>query len=682
MLWQGSNVKEHPAMSKAKTVALSQFWSHQQRFFNYLFTAQKTLSLIQAIERDLQAGHACVVQLISTNEAMLERKLSQIPTDQWDDLQIDISPKEYVMEYLLHSFPTQLHEKYEDEEGQTRSRPVIDAQGNPVHCQQALAIKQGIIEDLALLPPVPTALDAILWHFGTDNVAECTGRTQRIVKEGERLKLEKRSSKANIAETQAFMNDQKRILVFSTAGGTGRSYHSDANCANQRLRRHYLLEAGWQASVATQGLGRTNRSNQVQPPVFIPVTTNVKGEKRFISAIARRLDSLGALTKGSRKTGSQNLWRETDNLENVYARAALRDLYQQLYRNQIEGLSLDQFEAKTGLKLTTTQGALREELPPIKQFLNRLLALEIEQQNLLFGRFEQLLEARVQEALDNGSYETGVESLQADGFRIIEERELFTHLTGGKTLAIKIERRDKINKISLDEALCWSDTKFFWNARSNNVALGQRTFSGWNIDGSMSFRMRLYSPDREYQVKTDDELAKSHWEEIPVEQWSFYWEQSLCELPAYSYRTFYLIVGLLLPIYSKLPKDNPRIYRLQADDGRILLGRYVSESNINGVYRHFGLLGTNSLLPQELWEACYHRHEVHSIGSGDWKLRAARVAGQFRLEITGVHQREQVQALTHLGCFSEIIQHQLRVFVPTVKEEAIAILESLSSTDN
>ncbi len=668
-------------MSRARAVALSQFWSHQKRFFNYLFTAQKTVSLIQAIERDLEAGCACVIQLISTNEAMLERKLTQIPTDQWNDIQLDISPKEYVMEYLLHSFPTQLHEQYEDEGGKTQSRPVVDEQGNPVHCQQALALKQRMIEDLALLPPVPTALDGIIWHFGTDNVAECTGRSQRIVREGEKLKLEKRSSQANLSETQAFMDDQKRILVFSQAGGTGRSYHADANCANQRLRRHYLLEAGWQASVATQGLGRTNRSNQVQPPVFIPVTTNIKGEKRFISAIARRLDSLGALTKGSRKTGSQNLWRESDNLENSYAKASLGDLYHQLYRHQIEGISIAQFESKTGLKLTTSEGALKEELPPIKQFLNRLLALEIEQQNLLFGRFEQLLEARVQSALDSGSYETGVEVLKADGFRILEERELYTHESGGKTLAIKIERRDKANPISLDEALSWAEQRFYWNSRSNNAALGQRTFSGWNGDGSMSFRLRLYSPDRDYQVKTEAELAKSYWEEIPVEDWCRYWEQSLSELPEYRYRTFYLIVGLLLPIYSKLPKDNLRIYRLQADDGRVLLGRYVPESEINGVYRQFGLLEDNSLLPLELWAACFQRHEVHPIGSsGDWKLRASRVAGNTRLEITGVHQREQVQALTRLGCFTEIIAHQIRVFVPAVREEALPILEAIGQT--
>ena len=92
---------------------------------------------------------------------------------------------------------------------------------------------------------------------------------------------------------------------------------------NQRLRVHYLLEAGWKADTAIQGLGRSNRTNQAQPPLFRPIATDVKAEKRFLSTIARRLDTLGAITKGQRQTGGQGLFRADDNLESAYGRAAL-----------------------------------------------------------------------------------------------------------------------------------------------------------------------------------------------------------------------------------------------------------------------------------------------------------------------------------------------------------------------
>ena len=101
---------------------------------------------------------------------------------------------------------------------------------------------------------------------------------------------------------------------------------------NQRKRVHYLLEPGWKADTAIQGLGRSNRTNQAQPPLFRPVATNVKGEKRFLSTIAKRLDSLGAITRGQRQTGGQGMFRPEDNLESPYARAALLELYGRVYQ--------------------------------------------------------------------------------------------------------------------------------------------------------------------------------------------------------------------------------------------------------------------------------------------------------------------------------------------------------------
>ena len=48
------------------------------------------------------------MQIVSTNEALLDRRLAEIPTSEWGDLSIDITPREYVLDYLSHSFPTQL----------------------------------------------------------------------------------------------------------------------------------------------------------------------------------------------------------------------------------------------------------------------------------------------------------------------------------------------------------------------------------------------------------------------------------------------------------------------------------------------------------------------------------------------------------------------------------------------
>ena len=86
---------------------------------------------------------------------------------------------------------------------------------------------------------------------------------------------------------------------------------------------------------------------------------------------------MGAITRGQRQTGGQGLFRPEDNLESAYARDALRQLYLLLARGKIEGCSLERFEEATGLKLMDANG-VKDDLPPITTFLNRLLALTIE----------------------------------------------------------------------------------------------------------------------------------------------------------------------------------------------------------------------------------------------------------------------------------------------------------------
>ena len=278
----------------AKAAALSAFESTKQRFFGHLLTAMKCPTLFRAIDADLEEGRACVVQLVSTGEALMERRIADIPASEWNDLSIDLTPREYVLDYLAHAFPVQLQEPFTDADGNLMSRPVTGTDGNPVLCPEAVAARDALIETLAAMPPVQSALDQILHRFGHEAVAEVTGRSRRVLRladarGGERLALRSRPASVNLAETAAFMDGAKRILVFSIAGGTGRSYHADLSCANTARRIHYLLEPGWRADQAIQGLGRTHRTHQASAPRFRPIATDVKGERRFISTIARRL---------------------------------------------------------------------------------------------------------------------------------------------------------------------------------------------------------------------------------------------------------------------------------------------------------------------------------------------------------------------------------------------------------
>jgi P-loop containing NTP hydrolase pore-1/C-terminal domain on Strawberry notch homologue len=661
----------------AKAAARSAFEVNKQRFFNHLLTAMKCPTLIAAIARDLDQGHAIVLQVVSTNEALLDRRLAEIPVSEWGDLSIDITPREYVLDYLSHSFPTQLFELYTDDEQNICSRPAYDADGNPVISREAVERRDNMIEHLASLPPVQGALDQILHRFGTDLVAEVTGRTRRIVKRHDRLCVETRPASANFAETAAFMDDDKRILVFSDAGGTGRSYHADLACKNQRQRIHYLLEPGWRADAAIQGLGRSNRTNQKQPPVFRPVATDVKGEKRFLSTIARRLDTLGAITRGQRQTGGQGLFRADDNLESPYAKAALRQFYQLLYAGKIDGCSLTDFQDRTGLDLTDQDGSLREELPPITQFLNRVLALRIDLQNTLFAAFEQLLEARLEAAIASGTYDIGVETLIAESFHIKERRTVCTYAaTGAETRCFNVLRKDRNRPLSLAEALALraDGGRLVINEQSRRAALQLHAASLMDDDGNVSIRTRLVRPMAR-ETMTVEHFERSNWRKATREEFSPLWEAECVRIPEFSESAFHVVTGLLLPVWDRLPSANMRVYRFETDERERVIGRLVTPEELDRFYHSLGVNGAPALSPADAWGAVIDRGAVLDLAA-DFEVRRAVVMGAHRVELTGFSDGA-VPHLKALGLVSEIINWRLRLFIPATDDRGPPILGAI-----
>ncbi|WP_313195213.1 strawberry notch-like NTP hydrolase domain-containing protein [Shinella zoogloeoides] len=667
----------------AKAAARSAFESTKQRFFNHLLTSMKTPTLIGTINQDVAEGHAAIVQLISTGQSITERRLAEIPTEEWADIQVDVTPREIVAEYLMNSFPTQLFEEYSDDEGNLLSRPVYDADGNAVLCREAAARRDELLERLGSLPALPTALDQIVQHFGTDKVAEITGRSRRIVRrDGDgafaRFAVETRPGSANLDETRAFMDDQKPILVFSEAGGTGRSYHADLAAKNQRQRLHNLLEAGWRADVAIQGLGRSHRTNQAQPPRFRMVATDVKAERRFLSTIARRLDTLGAITRGQRQTGGQGMFRSEDNLESQYARDALRQFYKRIHRGEVSGCSLETFEAITGLSLSDEDGGLKDELPPIHTFLNRMLALTITMQNLLFASFEELLAARIEGAIAAGVYDKGLETLTADRMTLKDRKLVYTHpVTGAQSHLLTIERMDRNRPMSLKDALHLvardPRAKLMINGKSEHAAVMAPTRSIMLDDGSLQPRVALIRPMDELRFEVRH-LEETNWEEADEQVFSAAWKAEVANVPEFSTSTLHVVSGLLLPIWKLLPQDYCRVYRLQIEDGERIVGRVIAPAGLSRLCNNFGIDRSEVLDPEQAWRSVVDGSSIISL-AGEMTLRRVRVMNDNRVELTGFTDGMR-DWLRSIGLFSEMIAWKLRFFIP-VTDDGSAILSRL-----
>jgi len=595
-------------------------------------------------------------------------------------LDINCDCKEYVIDYLERAFPVRQMIEFKDYEGRTRSEPMTDSAGNPVLNQQALQLRDSLIEQLCGLPPIPAALDAIIDHFGPDRVAEITGRTKRLLTlaNGEQ-KLETRSLRSNQAETTAFMSGQKRILVFSDAGGTGRSYHASLTAENRQQRAHYLAEPGWRADRAIQGLGRTHRTHQASAPLFIPVTSDVKAELRFTSTIARRLDSLGALTRGQRQTGGQNLFDPADNLESSYAKAALTSWYHLLYSGKLKSVSLEDFQRMTGLELVDQDGSLKEDLPPITRFLNRLLALKIAVQNTIFDEFLALIETRIQAARDAGTLDIGVETIPVEHFEVMDDILLRTDPVSGATTLLKyVKIGVRKRPTSLARILKIAEShrsSFLHNKQSGRVALRLPTGPTMTDMGDFLSRSELMHPLRR-EIIYDSKLENSHWRKINRARFSELWQAEYdASFDQIDEDLVYMATGLLLPIWNRFPNQFISIKRISADDGSSLLGRIVDQIDVPRFLEAFGKnTGAVRLDPTQVLDRLNAGQAVPITGTNDIIFKRSLVNGTNRFEVSK-YPYSWLSFLKSLGCFTEVIAYKTRIFVPT--DQAVEVITAI-----
>ncbi len=652
--------------SGAKAAALSMFESTKQRFFGQLLIGMKLPSLIPAMREDLARGDSVVVQLVSTSEAMLNRALAGLGAEERANLDIELSPREFLMDYLVAAFPVRQMKTFMDDTGKTRSEPMSDMEGRPVLSQEALQMRDNMIEQLGALPIVGSALDHIIGHFGTAAVAEVTGRSRRVIVDTSgRQRIENRSPRTNLAETDAFMRGAKKILIFSDAGGTGRSYHASLSAENRSRRIHYLLEPGWRADAAIQGLGRTHRTHQASAPLFRPVSTDCRGERRFISTIARRLDSLGALTRGQRQTGGQGLFDPRDNLESDYAKEALEMWFRLLADGKLRSVNFGDFQQLTGLDLEGEGGGLKEELPPIQRWLNRILALRIALQNAIFDEYLGLIEARVEAAREAGTLDVGVESITAERITILDRTVIRRDpVSGAETEILRLETEERYKPMALDRALRFlgDDTaRPMVNRKSGRAAIRCSTFSLTDDDGEIIRRYELVRPTRTERLR-QDLLLETMWEEASEEEFSALWSAEVDDMrERIRTSTIYLVAGLLLPVWDRLPDEHVQVWRLTTDDGQSFLGRLVPAPIVPKLAAAFGIDAGITVSAEETSKHVLATGETSAIGA--YRLKRSLVAGQQRLELLD-WPYTRLAELKAAGCFTEIIQHKTRLFVP------------------
>jgi antirestriction protein ArdC/phage/plasmid primase-like uncharacterized protein/tRNA G10 N-methylase Trm11 len=700
----------------AKSAALSQFWGAHQRFFNQVITAMQTPCVIDDIRRQVEAGNVAVIQLVNTNEAAQERIIAEAAANDAALEDLDFTPRQMLMDYVRNGFPVAAYQESVDANGNTVYVAVRDSEGNQVFDREAIALRDSLLETLQQIRVPENPLDSIINAFGSDMVAEVTGRSRRFVQTRDddgNLKIveEKRGKTSSRADAAAFQNNKKDILVFSGAGGTGYSFHADNTAENQRKRIHYILQPGWRADGAVQGFGRTHRTNQANEPHYVLPTTNLKAQKRFVSSIARRLDQLGALTRGQREATSQGMFTASDNLESEYASSALKNFFGDLYRG-VTDLSFQDVSKQMGLNLLDENASLSEsKIPGIPQFLNRLLSLKTDMQNAVFGEFEKRLIEAVEYAKQHGLYDVGLQTMTALSIQKTRDDVAFEDKnTGAQTRYVELAVTNKIEYNSWEDAKKIAESRrrtddlsgwfvFEYGKNKGDVFfladIGNRINSdGHSVRRGVIHTIKAHSHkyidnadvvSRGYDYKSVTNYGRTSYEKVVISkaideaEAEKPWKEQVAIAPQTETKTERMIVGVILPIWDRV-EGSETIKRLQTDDGEQLLGRMLGAKASKQTLKNLGLnSGLSNMTATELFNAVKSGNKA--ILANGWEIATAKVNFEDRIEIKGRSTLTDAEkrGLKEQGAFIERIAWSERVFIPT-GDGGIGIFERITAS--
>lgn len=676
---------------RAVSAARSAFWGGQQRFFNQVITSMQMPAVLEQMEKDVAAGKAVVLQIVNTNEAAQERALAKKKEEGEESLEdLDLTPRDQLMQMVEKSFPVVQMETFTDMEGKKQSRVVEDSEGNPVLNKKAVAMRDKLLEDLKNIKVPDGPLEMVLNHFGPDMVAEVTGRSRRVVRvrdaDGNMSPvIQSRGAAAGRADAQAFMDDKKQILIFSDAGGTGFSFHADRTQKNRRKRAHYLIQPGWRADKAVQGFGRTHRTNQDSAPHYYLAATDIPAHKRFLSSIARRLDQLGALTKGQRDTANQGMFSETDNLESIYATQAIQQLMEDGIAGRFPGFaSMLQQMGLEGI-LDPNTGQLAEgKMPPVSKFLNRMLSLKLDTQVEVFDAFITRMEQKIETAVERGEFDAGMQTIKAISTEVVQDEVIHTDpRTKAETHFVELKMTLPNTFWAFPDSKRFQEPVWIVNKTSGKVYL--RVYAGdeTTASGAILPRYQLRGTGGT-QSKKRGELYSStgdlvHYEVITEAKARELWEAENAARPASVTRPTYLITGVVLPIWDRLDTGNNKIevVRTQTADGKRLLGRQILPADAREVRKRFNVSSTMAKLPPLDVMKAILQGKVGELANG-WHLQRAKVSDELRIEvkIAGYVMPALVAELNKLGVISERINWAERLFIP-VGPQGVPVLQRL-----
>mmetsp|Transcript_56815 Transcript_56815/g.139452 ORF Transcript_56815/g.139452 Transcript_56815/m.139452 type:complete len:829 (+) Transcript_56815:2496-4982(+) len=430
-------------------------------------------------------------------------------------------------------------------------------------------------------------------------------------------------------ERRMFQEGKKLVAIISEAASSGISLQADAREKNQRRRVHCTLQLAWSADKAVQQMGRSHRSNQTSAPEFKLLMTPLGGEARFASAVANRLQSLGALTQGDRRAAGYSQDLIGFSIDSTHGLAAL-DQVLKIFRDHVLDTDEDlpEFkkhvqdfnkfvqEADESLRLCGV-GADMPKTNRLRVFLNRIIGVPVRLQNQIFALFSDLLQAHIRVAKQNNTYDEGIVDIAATAVHLVQEDVLYKcKRTDAATVLCKIQGDRGISFehacTMLDEQKDEKHVGFYQHKnfldnfvlvlKKKTVGVGNNRFIKVRPDTGHCWKDEHINDIKSTHSLVDKGSVETLWKKQYAysEKNCGHTNKSACRGPNCTFRKrmkpYFIISGLVLPFWQVLRdvwrgkmwntdsnKVKVKVVRVITVAGKRLVGLLVPEDQVKNV---------------------------------------------------------------------------------------------------
>jgi hypothetical protein len=325
----------------------------------------------------------------------------------------------------------------------------------------------------------------------------------------------------------------------------------------------------------------------------------------------------------------------------------------------------------------------KEDEYNVPRFLNRVLALEVDQQNALFDYFADLFDQTVRYAKANGTFDEGVTDIKAIAARVavppsvVHTDEITQAQTTHYTLEVDVPSK-AVSFEEAEEARQRKSGAFLRHRKNGHFILAVE--SGRHTDpatGNSYRTFAVWKPEAAHATYIHDDELNEKYKAVTPERARSWWTQKYSSIPPIETLETHIISGAIIPLWQRLKTNEDarlRVVRVITEDQQRIVGIQIPPDNVGAVLRSIGL--TRDLRePDEIFYAVLDEGDEIALAS-NLKLRRGSIHSEPAIELIGADPYKFAE-LREIGLINEQINWKQRFFAPTDETTGIDILGSL-----